>query len=74
MHEEYIDHLMWKCVVAKKIWSKALNWRGLVRKVYIKNMDSMWGSARVFSDAGIRMVWLFTLEASVWTCGWREMK
>lgn len=62
---------MWKCVLVRKVWSNLLSWWGLTGNVYIEDLESMWGSARIFLDIRIRMVWLSILAASMWTI-WLE--
>lgn len=62
---------MWKCIVIRKVWNNILCWWDIVGKVYIEDSDSMWNSARIFTDPRIKLVWFSTIAATLWTI-WLE--
>lgn len=66
-----MDHVLWHCISAKKVWVKVLAWWGLLGRLYVEDISSMWKSCSVFPLSQGRQVWQITLVACIWTL-WLE--
>lgn len=65
--EETKEHLLWKCSTARKIWQEVLTWWGLLDKVYVEDMHTMWRSIKVFRVKILSKMWETVLAATTWT-------
>lgn len=70
-YENTYIHIFWLCEVAKKVWFKLIAWWGLIGRVFIKDLYSLWKSCSLFLFTICRQVWQNTLVACLLTL-WLE--